>query len=299
MFECMDLGGQTVDPQAGLSSLSNYFQAHNTARRCQLILIESKSAPRSGHHFLKKILENRYKENFSYCEKYHEVGCCGLSPCNAEPYWCYAIDKKRFHLRMVKSHDFQLEDEPWELFPGAIRLVQVRDPLACLISWLELDQFAVNQDMLNAHGINISRLSLYHEPALVETASKFIDLYGRVMSAQEAAVCIEEKSEYLIRFIRKWLPTCQPLDGMPRRQGTYLLRYEVIASKVRCLTSLDGQRLPLFYNQPRFRVKQDVFRRRSFLMSKLFALSRIRLFDASRLICDQTQEWVDILKYSY
>jgi len=75
-----------------------------------LQLVESRSLPRSGHHFLRHLLEQACGEQFSYCEGYQEPGCCRSSPCSVAAYWRYAREHNQPHLRLLKSHDFALTD---------------------------------------------------------------------------------------------------------------------------------------------------------------------------------------------
>ncbi len=50
------------------------LNAYSTSdpRTPNLLLIESRSLPRSGHHFLKQLLSQALGHKFSYCEGYHE-----------------------------------------------------------------------------------------------------------------------------------------------------------------------------------------------------------------------------------
>ena len=99
-------------------------------------LVEGRSLPRSGHHFLKTLLARACCENFSYCESYQEPGCCKVSPCHVAAYWHFARDHRQPHLRLLKSHDFDLKDSTFEPPLGMVRLIQVRRPLHSLVSWL-------------------------------------------------------------------------------------------------------------------------------------------------------------------
>ena len=83
------------------------------------------SYPRSGHHALVEVLRAYFKENFHYCELYRNpptellLGAPG-SPTN-----------------YVKNHDFNLETP---ILSDRNYLVQVRNPLAAIESWDELDR---------------------------------------------------------------------------------------------------------------------------------------------------------------
>ncbi len=103
--------------------------AASEAQLPALQLVESRSLPRSDHHFLKHLLRQACGEHFSYCEGYQEPGCCKSSPCNVAAYWHYAREHRQPHLRLLKSHDFALEDAAFTPPAGMVRLIQVRRPL--------------------------------------------------------------------------------------------------------------------------------------------------------------------------
>ena len=74
------------------------------------ILIECKSTPRSGLHFLKNTLNDFLGKNFSFCERYNEPGCCKKFPCALSCFNDEAAKNQKSHLRLAKSHDFQIND---------------------------------------------------------------------------------------------------------------------------------------------------------------------------------------------
>lgn len=65
----------------------------------------SKSAPRSGHHFLANMLLRYFGLNLRYCEYYQPENCCRTTPCSKayDP-----VARNRFFLQ--KSHDLELSD---------------------------------------------------------------------------------------------------------------------------------------------------------------------------------------------
>ena len=104
------------------------------------MLVESQSLPRSGHHYLKKLLNAATEGHFSYCESYQEPGCCKNNPCSVDSYWRYAINKHQRHYRLLKSHDFNLDNKTFNCMPGMFRMIQIREPfellfLAGSLSW--------------------------------------------------------------------------------------------------------------------------------------------------------------------
>lgn len=126
-----------------------------------------------------RVLRAAHKANFSYCEQYQEPRCCEATPCNAEAYWKHARQHGRNHVRLVKSHDFDLTDLPYPTPRGVIRLVQVREALPTLASWMEFEHLRFNRELLQAHGISHSRNYLLHETgASIETSWQLIDRCG-------------------------------------------------------------------------------------------------------------------------
>jgi hypothetical protein len=222
----------------------------NAASRClaeapRLTLIESKSLPRTGHHHLRRLLQRAHGEDFSYCERYQEPGCCRRFPCNAEPWWSHARARGHDHVRLIKSHDYGLEDVPYPTPIGVVRLVQVRRPLPLLASWLELKHLSVNREMLNRHGIMLERIYLLHEAALLETSWRLIDECGVAMERQEALSWLAGKTLYISSFLKKWLPLARPLptEQAPLR-GTYILRYEDLGAKAQLLRAIGSDSPP-------------------------------------------------------
>jgi hypothetical protein len=207
----------------------------------RLTLIESKSLPRSGHHHLRHLLLNAHGDDFSYCERYQEPGCCQVMPCNAEPWWRHARVLGHDHIRLIKSHDYSLDDVPYPTPLGLVRLVQVRRPLPLLASWLELKQLNVNREMLKDHGIDPIRIYLNHEPALIESSWQLIDECGSTMNTEEALQWLQGKTAYISGFLNKWLPLSSPLplEEAPAR-GTYVLRYEDLGAQAGLLRAIGG-----------------------------------------------------------
>ncbi|MEB3318929.1 MAG: hypothetical protein VKO39_12435 [Cyanobacteriota bacterium] len=205
----------------------------------RLTLIESKSLPRTGHHHLRRLLQRAHGEDFSHCERYFEPGCCKQFPCNAEPWWSHARMRGHHHLRLIKSHDYNLEDVPYPTPIGVVRLVQVRRPLPLLASWLELKHLSVNRELLHRHGIILERVYLHHEAALLETSWQLIDECGVAMERQEALPWLAEKSLYITNFLKKWLPLARPLPtAQAPLRGTYVLRYEDLGARAQILRAI-------------------------------------------------------------
>ncbi len=191
-------------------------------------LVESRSLPRSGHHFLKGLLQKAWTDDFSYCEGYQEPGCCKTSPCAVFAHWHFAREHRRNHLRLLKSHDFSLADTAFEPLAGMVRLIQIRRPLHLLVSWLELQQLAFNEKVLQDANIPINRIFLYHEKELIEEAWRVVDAGGSVMASDEVQKWLIAKTDYISRFLNKWLPlaTPFPFGKEVAPGGNYIIRYE-------------------------------------------------------------------------
>ena len=245
-------------------------------------LIESRSLPRSGHHFLKNLLKHVWGENFSYCEGYQEPGCCKASPCSVDAYWHFARERKRPHLRLLKSHDFALNDSTFDPLPGMARLIQIRRPFDLLVSWLELEQLNQNRALLEGSAIVLERIYLYHEPELLEAAWKLIDKTGTTMSADQVQQWLEEKVYYVVGFLRKWLPLAKPLTARSGfLGGNVLLCYEDLGECQILLQALgrgdfNAEQLPAF--APRH---QLVMMRPAAKVTELIQASRALLLQAN------------------
>lgn len=209
------------------------------ARSARRWLVESRSLPRSGHNYLKRLLQHACGEGFSYCEGQLEPGCCKTSPCRVTAYWQHARRRGVAHLRLIKSHDIDLKDPVFETPPAMLRLIQVRRPLPLLASWLELDQLAVNRKLLREAEIRVDRIYLLHEPALLEQAWGLIDASGTVMSPEQAQAMLNRKLIYVIAFLRKWMPLVQPFPfDAALISGHYLLPYEQLDRSEGILSAL-------------------------------------------------------------
>lgn len=234
-----------------------------------LLLIESRSLPRSGHHFLKNSLEMAFNGEFSYCEGYMEPGCCNRNPCEMRSYWNFARKRELNHIRLVKSHDFNLTDLTFKPPIGMVRLVQVRKPLEVLVSWLELQQFSHNENLLNSQNITLNRLYLYHEIQLKEEAWSIIDESGTVMDEEQTIKWLKEKANYIERFLKKWLPISIEFPyGSRTICGNYVLPYTRLANVhgvARALTTedIDTNCMPEFKN------KSNILERRSSKITQL------------------------------
>ena len=98
------------------------------AESCAIFL--SKSLPRSGHHFLVKLLRAYFGQQFAYCEFYVPRNCCKKMPCS-QPF--NKARSNRYFLQ--KSHDFDLSDP---VDPAQRYFVEYRHPIPRIQSNFEL-----------------------------------------------------------------------------------------------------------------------------------------------------------------
>jgi|GEM_PF-5154405 len=181
----------------------------------QFILIDSKSLPRSGIHYLKNTLEKKLGSCFSFCEWYQEVGCCRKNPCEILAY----VKQNKFpHVRLCKSHDFELTDP---IFPTAFsmrRVILIRDPLYILSSWYLLSQIEKYKSILEKNGIFIKKINYMHEKPILTEAYEIMDNNFIEPEEEEYAKWLNEKSIYITNFLIKWTES-------NKAQGKY---YEVL-----------------------------------------------------------------------
>lgn len=87
------------------------------------------SIPRSGHHFLVRILRRAYRRELSYCGVYHVADCCRQVPCTQAGACAVTFQK---------SHDWDLS-LPTDL-DGVTYVIQHRHPVPQALSDLELHE---------------------------------------------------------------------------------------------------------------------------------------------------------------
>ena len=233
------------------------------------LLVESQSLPRSGHHYLKNLLQAATIGRFSYCETYQEPGCCKSNPCGVNSYWRHARNKNKSHLRLIKSHDFELSNKTFNCTPGMHRLIQIREPFDLLVSWLELAQLQVNEELLREKNINILRIYLYHEAPLLGEAWEIIDLYGTTMNAERARMWLLSKKEYIKSFLNKWIPISQHINSKEyNNYGNSVLHYQEMQDpsnllKLLKIENYESTDLPIFNSYT------DILERKSEMVTRL------------------------------
>lgn len=91
------------------------------------------SFPRSGHHALKAVLENYFGDQLVYCDNYR-----------CRPENRLTVDPKTNY---QKEHDLELT-HPEDL-PGVRYLIQIRNPIAAIGSWIDFDARVSNVPVLS------------------------------------------------------------------------------------------------------------------------------------------------------
>jgi hypothetical protein len=208
--------------QADNTSLNFYLNLRTELAVSPFIIIDSKSLPRSGLHFLKNTLNYVFKERFSFCEWYQEVGCCKRSPCALTGFANIHSADRLYHLRMVKSHDLDLVDPVFNLSKNIQRIILIREPAALLRSWFVLEQMARCRDDLMLNGVDINKIFLLHEAQVIEMAYDIVENKYRPPTQAEVKEWLNDKSKYINGFLEKWLPSSKNTNA----SYTTVVRYE-------------------------------------------------------------------------
>lgn len=127
-------------------------------RRLPATLLLGVSFPRSGHHFLERLLRAAARPDYGYCEFYGPPGCCRTIPC-ARP---------GIGLHLQKNHDFGL-DLPRDV-AGVVYVLQTREPVGAAVSDRELH--------VQAHG-PASAGHADHEVWLGRKAAHYVGFHER------------------------------------------------------------------------------------------------------------------------
>lgn len=182
------------------------------------LLLECKSLPRSGLHYMKSVFTRALGDRFSFCEWYHEPDCCRKMPCTVGA--CSGVGTggcgRGQGVKLTKSHDFDLRDPLSALGDGMMRIILVRDPLYILTSWYTLDCLSCYAGLLAEHGIDVRRIWYLHERKPLADAFEIIDGCFIDSSASELEHWLSGKSAYIAAFLEKWaLPLAErPVAGM-------------------------------------------------------------------------------------
>ena len=188
------------------------YQFYNQLSDTSFILLDSKSLPRSGLHYMKRTLGNLLREQFSFCEWYSEQGCCRKMPCSIVGYAQQSCKQQIPRLRLLKSHDLLLDNPMYPAIEHLRRVIIIRAPLFLLTSWFSLFQLNQHKTYLSAEGIKMEKISLSHEPEVVSFAYQIVDKHFITPTNKELVTWLNNKTQYIINFINKWV---SPLIDKP------------------------------------------------------------------------------------
>ena len=181
-----------------------YINLGGSVEPTPFLLIDSKSLPRSGLHYLKSLLSKIFEENFSFCERYQEPGCCNQMPCAMTSYASYAKENRDLRIRLTKSHDFDLTDPIYSSSEYLQQIVLVRDPIYVLTSWYAIEHIELYRDHLLNAGINPTKIWLAHEKEIIEQAFQVINEEFIPQPREKLITWLDSKSLYIKNFTNKW-----------------------------------------------------------------------------------------------
>lgn len=276
-------------PEA-LKFYEGFSIARGAAAPPRFVLLESKSLPRSGLHYLKATLSRILGEHFSFCEWYQEPGCCRRMPCALTGYATEAEKQDRVHVRLTKSHDFELKDPVHALNRSLRRVVLVRDPLYVLTSYFALDQLAQYERQLRESGIAMAKIWLSHESAVVDMAYDVLDRHYVFPSDDALTKWLRDKGDYCVKFLKKWLTV--PAGGAD--EFASVVPYHCISKYVKALmkelapvaTHEITERAEEFGSrtEAHFHPRSDPFQVRSRQLSSYMSANAFRFEESAREI---------------
>ena len=218
--------GNTIYNSSAYSFYQNISQTFIKTGENPFILIDSKSLPRSGLHYMRSTLAGLLQDHFSFCEWYNEPGCCKRMPCSLTGYAQKCNKMQTSGLRLTKSHDFELTDPVYEPVYSARRIILVRSPLFLLTSYFALEQLMQYKPVLEQNGIKMAKIWLSHEPEVLATAYQLMDETFVAPDIELLTIWLENKTRYISRFLDKW---ATPAIETPQ-SFLQVVRYEEINS---------------------------------------------------------------------
>ena len=209
------------------------------------LLIDAKSMPRAGLHYLKNALQWIFQDGFSFCEWYQEVGCCRQRPCALTCYREESVATGRPHVRLIKSHDFQLTDPRHDLDPMTERVIMVREPVAELTSFFLLDELVRHAALLREDGLHPEKLLYQHEGPVTRMACRILDGGYQPQSDAEIFVWLIKKVSYLQRFSAKWVHAVRAAP----MQNERVVKYSEVPDFIRHVVSVISDRTDPDHNK--------------------------------------------------
>lgn len=277
--------GYLDHPRFSASAYRYYQTLDESTDPKPFLLLDAKSLPRSGLHYLKNTLSRLLQQHFSFCEWYQEPGCCKKQPCATTAFSEAAAHNHVLRIRLIKSHDFNLDDPIFPALSHLHRVILVRDPLFVLTSYFALDELSRYRGFLSDHGVNLEKIWLSHEPEMVAQAYRLVDQCYEPLDMPKLEQWLTEKTGYIHGFLDKWV-----YSAIHRSDPfTHILRYEDIdAYIVGLLSSLTPwadeptrARLEAFSaaSRPEFKPRSDPFTVNSVRVSE-YLVERADLFRA-------------------
>ena len=193
------------------------------------ILLDSKSLPRSGLHYMKNTLARILGENFSFCEWYQEPGCCKRMPCALTGYTNNCQKMGDSGVRLIKSHDFNFHDPIFSTSYSLRRIVLVRDPLFVLTSYFVIEQLLNYKAVLQEKGIYMEKIWFSHETEVLATAYQLMDQFFVTPKEITLNNWLNKKVAYINGFLKKWGLTDND------QSFSYLVNYNEIDSFIQSL----------------------------------------------------------------
>lgn len=169
------------------------------------VLLDSKSLPRSGLHYMRKRFAEALGDRFSFCEWYQEPGCCGQRPCALTGFLSHRRSRYEPTIRLVKSHDFELDDPKYETSYSLRHVIITRDPLYILTSWFALDQIDAHQKQIASAGIDVTKIYYSHEPELIAAIYELLEDQFVPPADSVLRVWLQARSKYIREFRDKWV----------------------------------------------------------------------------------------------
>lgn len=188
------------------------------------IQFDTKSLPRSGLHYMKKMFAKVLEEHFSFCEWYQEPGCCKKMPCALTGYSHQVKKTQTARLRLTKSHDFALNDPVFVPMFSLRRVILVRHPLHLMTSWFTLDQLLKYKQDLKQVDIKMEKIWAAHEPEILMMAYQVLDDAFVPPNSDSLSSWLDEKIQYILGFLDKWV---KPALDNPQ-PFCHVVRYEEI-----------------------------------------------------------------------
>ena len=286
----------TIEPEVAIYSDEAYRYYQKLSQEIgeqgcpPFILLDSKSLPRSGLHYLKNTLARLLHGNFSFCEWYQEPGCCKKMPCALTGYPEQCVRSKSFGIRLIKSHDFNLTDPKYAPVFSVRRVILIRNPLFLLTSYFTLDQLSNYKQALKEKGVGIEKIWLAHESQVLEMAYCILDREFVAPDTDTLDKWLSEKTRYVIGFINKWVrPVAEkphPYEQVIRYEDINKFIANMLGETIELLPEEAKRRVDIYMksNAVQFNARKDPYKVASERLSAYLHENADSFVDAARKI---------------